>query len=225
MVKRLSTVDLADHLAEAKAVMAEARIRAARMTSDAEAQAKQLRQSGWEEGRSAGYQEGYAVGVAEGREAAFEEAMERFSRSQEDAVSALRRTVAELDAMKRDLMIAAERDVLEFAIAVARKLTLTIGEFHREAAVENLKESLRMVGAKTHITVHAHPKDVETLRTFATSLSTFIDQAQTVKIDAQESISPGGCRVESDRTKVDATLETQIDAMVSLLTGVKRDHA
>jgi flagellar assembly protein FliH len=225
LLRRLSTVDLADHLAEARAVMDDARRRATRIVAEAEAKARQLGAAANEAGREAGHREGYAVGEEVGRKAAFDEAMEEFRKQHAEVVTAMQAATEEINARKQDLLIAAEHDVLEFAMAIARKLTFAVGDVRREAAVENLRESLRIVGGKSNVTVYANPKDVETLGTVAAGLAELTHAAAAVRIVPDESIGAGGCRVETDRTEVDATLETQLDSIVAVLTGSMRTDA
>lgn len=225
VVRRLATVELADHLAEARALIENARSRAAGMIADAERRAAELTRDATAAGREAGYRAGYDAGCEEGRAGAFREAAERFEANQADAAAALKRAVDELAAQRRDLLIAAEQNVLHLAIMIAKKLTFAVGTLHREAVLENLRESLRMVGTKSNVLIRANPIDVQTLETFAADAARHVENSMMVRIVADESIAPGGCCVETERTAVDATLETQVNAIVALLTGSATNHA
>ena len=55
--------------------------------------------------------------------------------------------------------------------------------------------------------------------TFARGTLEHINDAGAIRVIADESMAPGGCRVETDRTVVDASLETQVDEIVTLLLG------
>lgn len=224
ILNRLSTVDLADHLDEARVVIDEAKRRAAQLVAQAEARAAEVLRGADRAGRETGYREGHAEGVEAGRRAALDEARQRFESEHSSVVDMVKSVIAEVDGRQRDLLIAAERNMLEFAVAIAGKLTFEIGLVHREAAVENFKRALRHVAAKTHLTIRANPVDIETLKTFAPSLLPDVDEKESFRMEADETLSPGGCCVESDRTRVDASLETQVGELVSLLLGDKADH-
>lgn len=219
ILKRLSTVDLADHLAEARAVVEEAKRRAEQIKADAKVQAGQV----LEEARKAGYESGYECGHVEGTEAghraAHDESIQQFNQEHADIVADMGRVVAHIDSVKEDLAIAAEKDVLDFAVLLATKLTFEIGRSHHESVVENLERALRLVGSKTDLTIRVHSGDLAAMETFAASVLKQVDAARAVNIVADDSVGRGGCMVESDRTCVDATLETQVDEMVSLLVG------
>ena len=219
ILQRLSTVDLADHLREAHAVVAEAQRRAAQLIDQAEAASVQLR----EQVRKDGYQAGFAEGVDEGRQTgrreAFEEATERFNREQASAVEVFKHATREIDAMKGDLELHARRDVLELALACARKLTFEIGTLDREAACANLDRAIKLVGCRTDVRIRVNSADVESIRAFAPSVLKQLDDNAHVTIESDDGISPGGCVVETGDSEVDAALETQIDQTVALLLG------
>ena len=219
ILRRLSTVDLADHLAEARAVIDEAKRRGVQIVARAEEAARRALDQARDEGRQAGYLEGYAEGSAIGKQEAFDAAQETFAREHASVVEALRSAITQFDEMKGELCSAAMRDLLDFAVLVASRLTFAFGEVHREAAAENLRRAVSVVGLKTDLTVRVSPVDVATMRTFAASLLQEAEATTAVWIVEDPSLAPGGCVVRNDRSAVDASLETQVAEMASLLTG------
>jgi len=219
VVKHLSTVDLADHLAEARSVVDAARHRAAQIIADAEVQAKRTIIEASETGYKGGREKGHSEGVEAGRIEAHDEAIERFEREQGHLVSALRGAVADINAIKEDLRIAAEKDLLDFAVMLAEKLTFAVGRLHRESAVENLRRALRLVESRRDVIIRVHPDDAESAEKFADDVLRQVDTSRVVGVVSDDSLSPGGCKVESGPTRVDATLETQVEEIVALLTG------
>ena len=204
--------------------MQQAQRQASRTMSRAQDEAQRL----GGEAKQQGYDEGFQLGQTEGREAGYsaahDEAMESFQKEHSDVVQAMQEAVAAIDALKEDLVIAARRDVLELALLIARKLTFAIGEVHCESACENLDRALRLVGSKTDLVIHANPQDIAAMETFAESTLGRLDAANTVTIAADDEMAPGGCRVLTERTSIDAALETQVDEIVSLILGGHRDH-
>jgi flagellar assembly protein FliH len=227
ILRHLSTVDLADHLAEADAAMDQAKRRVARTMVDAEQEARRLREEAQRQGHDAGYEQGHAEGVQAGYQAAHDEAMESFRQEHAQIVAAMQEAVTSIDAVKEDLAIAARRDLLDLALLIAKKLTFAIGDTCRESASENLGRALRLVGSQTDLLIRVHPKDLASMEKFAESALAHIRAAHTVKIVADESMAPGGCKVENERTSIDASLETQVSEIVSLLLGgrLDNDHA
>lgn len=225
ILKQLSTVDLADHLAEADAVVEQAKRQASQIVSKAEREMEFALKETTKVGYETAYARGYEQGAASGHEAAYQESVERFNRKHADITAAMQQAVEEFEAMKEEIRIAAERDVHEFAVQVASKLTFAIGRLYRESAVENVARALRLVGSKTDLTVRVHPDDAESIRTFAQSVLQQVEAAKSVNVVEDDSLSPGGCKVSSERTDIDAALATQVDEMVALLLGGKTDDA
>lgn len=224
ILKRLSTVDLADHLGEARAVVEAAERRAARIVAEAEAGKDQVFAESKATGYAAGHAEGTAVGTKSGHETAYAESIERFQKDQSVVAADMVAAVTGIDTLKRDLHIAAERDLLDFAIQIAKRLTFDIGSLHRDAAKENFRRALRLLETKTNLTIRVPAADMEAFRTFASGVLDEIDAAGSLNLVEDESLSPGGCIVESERSRIDATLETQVGELVALLLDEASDH-
>jgi flagellar biosynthesis/type III secretory pathway protein FliH len=133
----------------------------------------------------------------------------------------MEQALTEIDQIKEDLAVAAERDLLEFAVAMAARLTFAIGALHRESAMQNLRRALLLVGSKSDLTVRVHPDDLASMETFAESVVKKMGTARAVNLVPDTTVAPGGCTVGAAEIEVDASLETQIDEMVSLLLGKK----
>ena len=194
LLRRLSTVDLADHLAEADSVIAAAKTRAADLLGKAEQQAAELHAQTKRAGYDTGHKEGYDAGHKAGFEAGREESLKQFGEEQVGLVSLMRQVIASFEEVKRDLAVTGERDLLEFAVTVAKKLTFAIGDLNRDAARQNMTRALAMIGAQTDVVVRAHPADLDALDRFAQSVASDLDHARSIKVVADDAIAPGGCR-------------------------------
>lgn len=217
--RRLAAVDLADHLAEARGVKDQARQQALEIIAKARAEAVQIAEQAKSDGFKAGYQHGLEQGRTSGAESAYADALQRHTEEHAQVQACLAQAAAEIQKMRADLMSAAERDLLDFALTVARKLTFAVGSHSREAAQENLRRALRWLEATTALTIRVHPHDVENITAFAPRLLDELSRTDALRVVADESLAPGGCRVQSSRAQVDASLETQIDELVQSLIG------
>lgn len=221
---RLSTVDLADHLAEAKAIIDDAKQQAAQLKTRAREEARRVleeaRQTGYSEGELRGYQDGFS----KGRGDAYVEAVERFNREQTTLMADFTRVITHIERTKQDISVAAQRDVLDFALAIARKLTFEVGAEHREAAQENLRRALELVDDKSDLTIRVHPDDHVAMETFARMALATVGASSAFELVKDETIAPGGCIVQGRGTQVDASLTTQVDQIVSLLVGRGGGH-
>ena len=234
--QRLVTVDLSDHLAEARTILENARREAQRIADAARREhavvarsVEDAQQEARERGHLEGFEEGRARGLEEGRAAGFAvaraQAIERFTREQAHLTATLNASIAEFDRVKGELAVAAERDLLEFALLIARKLTFAIGSLHHEAAAANVTRALRLVDSRTDVQIHLSPADLAALEQFVESTLRPACATRHVNLVADESIAPGGCRLTTQCTGIDATLETQIAELTALLLGDSRPAA
>lgn len=232
---RLTPVELVDHMVEARSVIEEAHAQAGRILADARRKAESDAQHALSAARDEGHRAGLAKGLEEGRaagyEAAHHEAAERFAAEHAERVARMDRAAevfvqaaARIDAMKAELRGMAEADLLDFAVRVASRLTKEIGRTDREAATANLRRALSLIESGAQVRVRVHPEDLDALRAYSEARSAEAEASQTIHVQSDESIAPGGCLVQSDRTTVDASLDTQIAELAALLLGTEPRH-
>jgi len=224
---RLTAVDLSDHFVEAKQLVARAQSHAERILDQARNEAARLGpqaqkngyDAGYAEGSERGYAEGKGNGEKEGYENAYRDATQRFDEQHAAIVRNFERLADQLESQREALFVAAKRDLLDFAIGVATKLTYRIGSLDSQAAVANLDRSLQLVQSKRDLTVRAHPDDLAAIEEFASSALPRLRGEGGLMAIADASIDRGGCVVQHETGEVDATLSTQIDELVGLLLG------
>lgn len=219
LLRRLSTVDLADYLQEGRGLVLEAKRRAASIIEDANRESDRLREVARREGYEAGHGKGAEEGRRSGNAAAYAESLKRFEQEHETVIGDLQRAIDELDAIQDDVRETAQRDLLSLALKVASKLTFAIGEVDREAAARNLDRALALIGMKEGLVIRVNPVDLGSIRTYAESALQHARASSMVSIEPDDRVAPGGCKVTGTRIEIDATLETQVDELVSLLIG------
>lgn len=224
VLRRLSRVDLADHLAEAKAIIDDARRQAEQLKSRTRDEAERVREEARQAGFTEGQARGFEQGLVQGRQTAFDEAAARFQRDQASIVADFTRAIIEIERTKEDIRVAAERDVLDFAVRIAAQLTFRIGEWHRESANENLTRALEFVDDKSDLTIRVHPADLDSMKTFAGEALGALETSKAFQVVSDEGLAPGGCVVEGRKSQVDASLETQAKEIAALLLGSRGEH-
>lgn len=221
----LRAFNLNDIEAEARRLVETARRQANDLTAEATRQATRIR----EEARRAGFEQGRTEGLARGRKEGHDEALqqatERFSTAQAGLIEAMGRAIAEFDAQKLRLLLAARTDVIDLAVAIARRVVKRVGEIDPNVAAANVAEALAIVGPRTDAVVHVHPRDLESVSTFAAELAAKAREARHVEVVADNQVSPGGCVLTTREGAVDATLPVQLERIVDLLVPQKRAEA
>lgn len=218
-ISAATPLHLSEHVAEAHALVERARREAQRITTEAKEIARRYFEESKRQGYAAAYKEGFERGEAAGQKQAFDESTARFEQAHASLAQAMTAATGEVETAKTDLQIAAQRDLLGFAVRVASAMTREIGRTDSKTVEENLRRAIRLVGADTDVTIRVNPKDAETMRVFAPKLFKQLRDGEHVDVVADEAIAPGGCTLAAGETEVDATLDTQIEIMVKTLLG------
>lgn len=206
-----------DVLREAKGVLVAAQKNAAGTVEQARAQAGQICEQARKEGREAGFAAGREAGFKAGRDEAFAAARKEFSEQQKLLVAACEDLIGQIEAGRSLWLASARQDLVELAVAIARRVVRRVGEREREVVMGNLEEAIRLAGRRSEVNIRVHPADAAAARSFADGLLGRKDQWKHVEIVEDPRMSPGGCRVHWDSGAVDATLETQLDRIADQL--------
>jgi flagellar assembly protein FliH len=201
--------------AEAEAAWQEAQGLRDAARREAEAIRETARQEGFQAGREAGFE----AGSVEGRAQALADAQSEFSQHQANLVAAFRAIMDAVERGRIDWLAAARQDLVDLALAIARKVARHVGQRDREVVLANLEEAVRLVGVRSEATIAVNPADAEAARVFAQSLLDLKERWQHVQVVEEPEVSPGGCRVQWGSGSVDAALETQLDRIEAELKG------
>ncbi len=209
------TFQLNDIIEEAKAFVARTHAEAEQVLREAEQRSRQIEQEARKQADERGHREGYQRGLQEGRDAgreeAFNAAREEFTRQQGNLVASCKATISTINADRDTWLTIARQDLIDLAMAIARRVAHHVGEAHRSVVLANLEEAVRLVGARTDVSIAVNPRDGEAARAFAKSLIDMREQWTRVRVVEEAEVAAGGCRVQWGSGSVDATLETQLD--------------
>jgi flagellar assembly protein FliH len=178
-----------------------------------------MRAAARREGHDEGRREGHAAGRRDGHAAALDEARVRFAQEHAQLGTGLRQLLETLERERAGRLQEAERDLLAFALAVARRVVGRLGRMDAEAAGDSLRAALQRVLERSDVVVQAHPDDCESLQRIAPELAAELGGAKPLRIVPDDEVGRGGVRLRAGSTEVDATLEGQIDRICAALLG------
>ncbi len=161
------------------------------------------REEGFRQGREEGLQAGLEAGQAE---------VERRLALLDEVLETLKQPLQRLDET-------VEHDLVELALVVARQLIRRELKTQPDEIVAVIRGALAALptGARD-IRVHLNPEDAELVRALLPEGS----RARAVEYIEDPSITRGGCRVESEFSRVDATLETRLNEVIAQVLGDER---
>ncbi|MGR9114267.1 MAG: flagellar assembly protein FliH [Gammaproteobacteria bacterium] len=172
-------------------------------------------QEGYQKGFDEGHQEGLAKGYDEGLKKGYDE-NEHLLRTQADDLGNILKTLSEpLNVLDDEV----EKELVHLAIAIGRQLVRREIKLDPGQVVAAVREAMNIMPlASQQITLSLHPEDAELVR------SVFVlDEASSAWIIHEDPlITRGGCKVDSDVSHVDATVENRLAAVIAQVLGDER---
>jgi flagellar assembly protein FliH len=196
---RAVAYDLTDMAAQAEDYLGTVRRQAAEIVEQAKREAAAVRQNAEAAGRRAAEQ-------------AIERILdEKVSQQMKTLLPALQSAVKQVEDAKQAWMQHWESAAVELAAAIAGRLIR--GELQRrpEISVEWIRESLQLAAGNSEVTLRLHPADQQALERQVKQLAATFAPLATVTVVADETISPGGCKLNTEFGAVDKQLETQLE--------------
>src|SRR4051812_33669766 len=160
----LAPFSMRDVEEQARALLLRARQAAERLLAEAQREGEEIRKRAHAEGLADGMVEGLARGTEEGRAAGRQQALEEHRTGLSQALAALTSAGQALDASRADLESGALQEVVELAIAVARRVTKRQGVIDPAVLTENLREAMKLVVHAGDVKVAMHPLQRQTLQ-------------------------------------------------------------
>ena len=176
-----------------------------RTAQHAEQEKKDIYEEAYAEGLEQGKKKGHATGLAE---------IQVQANRLMQIISTLHEPLAQLD----DQM---EKELVALSIAIARQIVRRELKADPGQIVAVVREAVASlpVGSR-NVNLHLHPEDAALVRN-ALSLT---GNDKTWRVIEDPLLTRGGCKVVTDISQIDATLDTRIAAIAATILGGGRDH-
>lgn len=204
--------DVEEH---ARAILTTARRQAEALVAEAQTEGEAIKQRMASEGLVLGRREGLARGLEEGRKSGHDAARAEHCQGMTDLAETLTKAAESLDESRRRLETAAVRDVIELAIAIARRVTHRLAEADPSVMLANVQEAVRLAIGATDVRIIVHPGQLATLENELPDLKSRWTSIAHVELAADESVGLGGCRIGTRAGDIHAELSTQLDRIVA----------
>jgi len=110
-----------------------------------------------------------------------------------------------------------ESEVVELSMTIASHILHREIHADRELVLITVRKALANLANRGRMTIRAHPDDLSALRNEKINLLEEFDGIEELLIRPDESITPGGCVVESALMQVDARIEAQLQSIFQAL--------
>jgi len=159
------------------------------------------------------YEEGLKRGMAAGQ-AAFEESIA-------EVAEAVQSVAAQLEEIREGFLNALEPQVLDLAKAIAGRVLLHTVEETPALIQQSVRRALTELADHQQVTARLNPNDLEALREHKVTLLDEFPGIGSLHLEPDETITPGGCVVDSDLAQVDARWETLLTHVLDELDATK----
>jgi flagellar assembly protein FliH len=158
--------------------------------------------------------EAFASGYAAGERAGLEAGNKRA----EAMLRRLAQTLDELRALRGTLLRQTEQQMVQLALAIAKKILRREAAFDQDLLVAMARVALDRVGEQGGATIRLNPED------YAQTVQRHGDHwaGSRVTVVADPAVSRGGCLVESEFGFVDAGIDAQFDQVAQALAADDR---
>lgn len=197
---------------QAKKIIAEADIKINEKFASAEAQIESLKEQAQEDGFQQGYREGYD----QGKQTATEEMQGILIAAVEKSESIIALSEQEV----RNSILAAEKQFIEIALSIAKKILAREVEENPMVILPIVKKALEKVSDQEQVVIKVHPDDYELVLQARRDLQMILGQEQALTIAHDHTIEVGSCVIESSNGTVDARVSTQFAAIEKILQEI-----
>ncbi len=121
--------------------------------------------------------------------------------------------VAQVEQIRLQSAKQAESDIVELALAMARKVIHREASLDPDIVVTQVRQIIATIIESGVIRVLVHPGEVEHVQTFRPTFAGADGQPVQLSIEGDETIQPGGCIIESSQYFINATTEKQLEAI------------
>jgi flagellar assembly protein FliH len=167
-----------------------------------------IQRQAYEEGRARGEREGFEFGHREALEAARKEINAKLAR--------LDGLLAVLDQPLKELDDQVEQELLTLVVSMVRQLVRREVRTDPHQIIGVMREALAILPLNSrNVRVMLHPDEAEIVR----ELYSVGESEHSWNIVEDPVVQPGGCRVVSDSSQVDATLESRLNNLIAPLLG------
>lgn len=161
------------------------------------------------------YDEGYALGQTEG--------LKHKQQEIENSLTSVRSIIELMSEPLKNLDDGIVNQLAQLSMAVAKQVIRR--ELHTEQGeiVAVVREAMNALPASTRkIVLNIHPDDGELIRN-AFSLSEDDSSELRWKVIEDPMISRGGCKISSENSSIDATVESRLNRVITTLLGGERE--
>ncbi len=167
------------------------------------------------------YDEGFEMGLKEGREQGHAEGLSQANIETQELINTLRTLITSLVDPVEQLDDELESNIAELTLSIARQLVRREIKTEPGEIVAVVREAVRALPISArNPTIYLHPEDIQLVRN-ALSIG---DDEKSYRIEEDLLLTRGDCRVETDSSFIDASIEARLSSIAINMLGDGRNN-
>ena len=172
--------------------------------------------TGYAEGKAQGYSDGYAEGYSVGEQAA----QAKMEKAINDATAEAAKILSTANEQVKETVLSAEPQIIEIALAIAEKILASEIDANSDAVVSIVKAAMDKVRNQEQIAIRVNPMDFANVIAAKKEFEYILQREQSIEFVSDQTVSRGGCVIDSAFGSADARIETQLQAIQSVIRSL-----
>ena len=160
----------------------------------------------------------------DGRVAGIEEGKVQCRQAVDQEMQRAMTLVEQVKVAKAEMVVQAEADLVELALAIARRVLHREASIQKEVLTDHIHRILQNLSTSGRVCLKAHPDEVTHLQEMQSQFVTRDGDPITIHIEGDHAVGLGGCTIHTDGLYIDATIDQQIQNLGEALTLQKPSH-
>lgn len=157
------------------------------------------------------YEKGFAQGEKDGLELGKRRAVK--------VIENIERLLVEMSSVKEEILRQYERELLEIVFAIAQKVIHRQVQSDDKVIEGSVLEAMKLAAERSKITLRVNPEDLEYVEELQPELFSTVKELKALMITGDDSITRGGCFLETPYGDIDARVETQLERIHQCIEG------
>jgi flagellar assembly protein FliH len=159
-----------------------------------------------------------ATAQQEGRQAALEMADKIVAEKLASLMPAMQKIIEDIGHAKQAWLTHWEKSAVHVAAAIANRVIRRELPNHPEVTLTLVREALELAVGSSRLEIHLNPDDLKALGVQVEMIVKELSPLAETELVADENITPGGCRVETQFGSIDQQFEAQLKRIEEELT-------
>jgi len=173
--------------------------------------------NGFKEGTKKGFDEGFTLGKTEGEKKGYDDNLHLLRKQTAEFVSLLESLAEPFKSLDE----AVEKELVNLAIGIASQLVRREIKIDQGQIVAVIREAVNALPlASQKLTIQMHPEDASLVR----SSLALDDVSSPWNIIEDPLITQGGCKVKTETSNIDVTVENRLAIIVATVLGGEREE-